>query len=143
MLALLGAMRHKLGILDEAEDNLQAALAELERVAPPRSPILAGTLLAAAELALTRGHFADAAGFAAAGPGDLRRDRRARPPAGRPRPLRPRAGAHGCRLGPGERPRPGRRGIGDIPRQGARGGRRPGRRVASGARSGRVASVTV
>ncbi|MDC0669740.1 serine/threonine-protein kinase [Nannocystis radixulma] len=65
MLALLGAMRHKLGILDEAEDNLQAALAELERVAPPRSPILAGTLLAAAELALTRGHFADAAGFAA------------------------------------------------------------------------------
>jgi len=64
MLALLGQMRHRLGIVDEAEKNLQSALADLERVAPPRSLIVAGTMHALAELALSRGRFEDATGFA-------------------------------------------------------------------------------
>ncbi|PCC71585.1 Serine/threonine protein kinase [Nannocystis exedens] len=62
---LLGELRTELGRLDEAEQDLRAAFAELERLAPPRSLLLAGNLVAQAELALARGRFAEAAGVAA------------------------------------------------------------------------------
>jgi tetratricopeptide (TPR) repeat protein len=61
---LLGELRTELGQLDEAEGDLRDALAELDRLAPPRSLLLAGNLVAQAELALARGRFPEATGFA-------------------------------------------------------------------------------
>ncbi|WAS94597.1 serine/threonine-protein kinase [Nannocystis punicea] len=63
--SLLGELRLELGLLDEAEEDLRRALAELERAALTRSLLLAGNLTALAELALARGRFEEAAGFAA------------------------------------------------------------------------------
>ncbi|PCC68598.1 Serine/threonine protein kinase [Nannocystis exedens] len=62
---IVGEIRLKLGILDEAETDLRRARADLERLAPPRNLILTGAIVALAELSLARGRFAEAAELAA------------------------------------------------------------------------------
>jgi tetratricopeptide (TPR) repeat protein len=62
---LLGELRHKLGLLDEAEADLRRALEGYERTIPPGNLKLARNLLALAELSLTRRRFEDAADSAA------------------------------------------------------------------------------